>query len=143
MTPLSLPTDDDVRAVYHQGKDAVVALFSELRTMIRQLEARIQALEDQLAKNSGNSGKPPSSDGLRKPRPQTRSVQTPSGKPRGGQPGHTGQTLQAVAQPDQVRVHRVTRCARCQTSLEQVAPNDSEKRPVPLHPARTHQPTPG
>src|SRR3970040_2288602 len=116
MTPLPLPTDDEVRAVYRQGEDAVVALFSELRAMIRQLEARIQALEDQLAKNSGNSGKPPSSDGLPKPPPQ--SPRDPSGKPTGGQPGHPGQTLQAVAQPDHVRVHRVPTCARCHTSLE-------------------------
>lgn len=128
MTPLPLPTDDDVRAVYRQGEDAVVALFSELRAMIRQLEARIQALEDQLAKHSGNSGKPPSSDGLRKPRPQT--LRTPSGKPSGGQLGHTGQTLQAVSQPDHVRVHRVTACAHCHTSLESVVPSDYDKRQV-------------
>jgi len=128
MTPLPLPSDDDVRAVYRQGEDAVVGLFSEMRAMIRQLEARIQALEDQLAKNSSNSGKPPSSDGLRKPRPQ--SLRTPSGKPSGGQPGHAGQTLQAVAQPDHVRVHRVTTCERCHTSLEPVAPRDYEKRQV-------------
>jgi transposase len=128
MTPLPLPSDDDVRAVYRQGEEAVVALFSELRAVIRQLEARIQALEDQLAKNSRNSGKPPSSDGLRKPRPH--SVRMPRGKPSGGQPGHAGQTLQAVAQPDQVRVPRVTSCQRCQASLESVTPRDYEKRQV-------------
>ena len=128
MTPLPLPTDDDVRAIYHQGEEAVVALFSEWSAVIRQLEARIQALEDQLAKNSGNSGKPPSSDGLRKPHPQ--SLRVPSGKSSGGQPGHAGQTLQAVAQPHHVRVHPVTRCERCQTSLAQVAPSDYDKRQV-------------
>src|SRR3989337_2375215 len=98
MTPLPLPTDDDVRAVYRQGEEAVVAFFGELRAVIRQLEARVQALEDQLAKNSGNSRKPPSSDGLKKPRPRSR--RTRSGKATGGQPGHPGQTLQAVARPD-------------------------------------------
>ena len=128
MTPLPLPSDEDVRAVYRQGEDAVVALFSELRAVIRQLEARIQALEDQLAKNSSNSGKPPSSDGLRKPPPQ--SLRVPSGKPSGGQPGHAGQTLQAVTQPHQVRVHPVTRCEHCRASLETVAPSDYEKRQV-------------
>jgi len=127
MTPSPLPTDEDVRVVYRQGEDAVVALFSELRAVIRQLEARIQALEDQLAKNS-TSGKPPSSDGPRKPRPQ--SLRTPRGKPSGGQPGHAGQTLQAVAQPHQVRAHRVTRCEHGRASLETVAPSDYEKRQV-------------
>ena len=130
MTPLPLPTDDDVRALYRQGEEAVVALFGELRAMIRQLEARIQALEDQLAKNSSNSGRPPSSDGLRKPRPQTRSVRRPSDKPSGGQLGHAGQTLQAVAQAHQVRVHRVTRCEHCRASLETVAPRTYAKRQV-------------
>ncbi len=128
MTSLPLPTDDDVRVTYRQGEEAVVVLFSELRAVIRQLEARIQALEDQLAKNSSNSGKPPSSDGLQKPHPQ--SLRTPTGKPRGGQPGHTGQTLQAVAEPHHVRVHPVTRCAHCRASLETVAPSDYEKRQV-------------
>ena len=76
MTPLPLPSDNDVRAIYHQGEEAVVALFREGCAVIRQLEARIQALEDQLAKNSGNSSKPPSSDGLRKPHSQ--SLRAPS-----------------------------------------------------------------
>src|SRR3990170_7592280 len=105
MTPLPLPTDDDVRAVYRQGEEAVVAFFGELRAVIRQLEARVQALEDQLAKNSGNSGKPPSSDGLSKPRP--RSLRESSGKPTGGQPGHPGHTLKAVERPQHIRVHAV------------------------------------
>ena len=128
MTALPLPTDDDVRAVYRQGEDGVVALVSELRAAIGQLETRIQALEDQVAKNSSNSGKPPSSDGLRKPR--SRSVRTSSGKSSGGQPGHAGQTLPPSASPDQIQVHRVIQCAHCQTSLAQVAPTDYEKRQV-------------
>jgi len=135
MSPLPLPTDDDVRTAYRQGEEAVVALVNELRIAIRQLEARIQALEDQLSKNSRNSSKPPSSDGLKKPKP--RSLRPSSGKPSGGQPGHAGHTLQAVEHPQHVQVHPVTRCEHCQANLEQVPPSDHEKRQVfdvpPVH----------
>ncbi len=63
MTPSQLPTHEQVQAAYQQGEDAMLALVDGLLTVIRLLEARVQALEDQLAKNSQNSSKPPSSDG--------------------------------------------------------------------------------
>jgi transposase len=128
MTLLPLPSDDEVRAVYRQGEDAVVARFGELRAMIRQLETRVQALEDQLAKNSRNSGQPPSSDGLRKPR--TQSLRTRSGKPSGGQPGHVGDTLRAVESPDHVEVHAVSDCEQCHAALTTVAVQGYEPRQV-------------
>jgi transposase len=128
MTLLPLPSDDEVRAVYRQGEDAVVTLFDELRSMIRQLETRVQALEDQVAKNSRNSGQPPSSDGLRKPRPQ--SLRARSGKSSGGQPGHVGDTLRAVEAPDQVEIHGVTECEQCHTPLTTVAVQGYEARQV-------------
>lgn len=128
MTLLPLPTDDEMRAIYRQGEDAVVARFGELCAMIRQLETRVQALEDQVAKNSRNSGQPPSSDGLRKPR--TQSLRARSGKSRGGQPGHVGDTLRAVESPDHVEVHGVTECEQCHTPLTPVAVQGYEPRQV-------------
>jgi transposase len=118
MKPQQLPTHDDIRAAYHQGEEAVIELFDQLIAVILALTERVQQLEDQIAKNSSNSSKPPSSDGLRKP--QTRSLRRPSGKKSGGQSGHKGHTLKAVANPDHIYVHKVSHCRYCRNSLDHV-----------------------
>lgn len=85
----------------------------QLEATVQRLEARIRDLESQLAKNSRNSGKPPSSDGLAKPCPQNLRPRTD--RRPGGQPGHVGRTLQPVPKPDRVVRHRLERCpcGRC------------------------------
>jgi transposase len=120
-----MPSREDIHQAYVQGEEAVVALFEQT---IVQLAERVQALEDQLAKNSRNSGKPPSSDGLKKPAP--RSLRRPSGRKSGGQPGHRGRTLKPVENPQHKKVHQVTQCAQCQASLEDVAASEHVKRQV-------------
>jgi transposase len=124
MEPLRLPSDEEIGAAYDQGKEAVIALFHQT---LGKLAERVQRLEDQIAKNSGNSSKPPSSDGLKK---KPKSLRQKSGKKSGGQPGHSGHTLKAVAKPDHIRVHRVKRCCHCQANLEEVGVQDCERRQV-------------
>jgi transposase len=127
MEPLKLPTEEETRAAIHQGEDATVALISSLIQIIAIQAARIQALEDQLAKNSSNSGKPPSGDGLKK-FSRNRSLRQPSGKKSGAQPGHPGHRLEMSTHPDRVERHAVHCCAHCQASLEQVQVVHLEKR---------------
>ena len=67
---------------------------------IDKMEKRITDLERQLAKNSRNSSKPPSSDGLKKGKKKTKSLRKKGGKKSGGQKGHEGQTLRQVEKPD-------------------------------------------
>lgn len=82
---------------------------------IKQLEKRLEKLEAQLSKNSTNSSKPPSSDGLKKPKPKSRREK---GKRKsGGQQGHKGKTLEMVATPDKIVRHTVAVCAGCQADL--------------------------
>ena len=119
---------EEIREIYRQGEEAVVALIQQIIATNRALEARVQALEDQLAKNSRNSGKPPSSDGYNKPAPK--SLRKRHGRKSGGQPGHPGNTLKAVEQPDRIEVHQVMECQHCHGSLEDVRPEGHEQRQV-------------
>jgi transposase len=126
MTPHDLPTPEQVQAVYEQGEEATIALVTQLIAVIQNLEARVQTLEDQLTKNSGNSSKPPSSDGLTKPRPHN--LRTASGKRPGGQPGHPGHTLEMAEQPQHLCVHSVTSCQRRLTLMTGVVGAGARER---------------
>lgn len=92
-----------------------------LREQVTLLLGRVRDLEARLAKDSHNSGKPPSSDGLaRQPRPRrTKSLRTPSGKTAGGQVGHRGAPLRLVAtdQAGGVVEQRPAVCAACHQEL--------------------------
>ena len=127
MTKLKID-EKEIRAAYLQGEEAIVELFMRMSSMIDVLAARVQELEDRLAKNSGNSSKPPSSDGYTKPAPK--SLRKRHGRKSGGQPGHAGFTLKAVPSPDYIEVHRVKQCDHCHVALEEVEAGGHEKRQV-------------
>ena len=96
---------------------ALQAQNVELRVTIAAQNARIADLERQLGLNSGNSGKPPSSDGLKKQPARVSSLRERSGKKTGGQKGHPGKTLSRTATPDATVDHFPEVCAGCGGSL--------------------------
>jgi len=110
------------------AKPALIELILTLQRALVAQAVELQALRDQVAKNSRNSGKPPSSDGLKKPR--TRSQRKKSGQQSGGQPGHPGQTLIMTETPDHLAEHPATTCPHCTTDLSNVAPWRHERRQV-------------
>ena len=100
-----------------------------LMTQVQGLVTKVQQLEARLAKDSSNSSKPPSSDGLGK-KPKTSSLRGKSGRKPGGQSGHTGRTLERVLNPDYVEIYSPETCEHCQNNLSQVAATDIETRQV-------------
>ena len=125
MTPMTDFTSDQLADL---DKETLIVIILKLRQMIAKQASQIQELQDQLAKNSQNSGKPPSSDGLKKPR--TRSLRKKKGRRSGGQPGHKGHTLEMVEEPDHIVIHSVQSCSHCRADLNQIEPDGMEKRQV-------------
>jgi len=97
-------------------REELIALIKAQAAQIAALEARVAELERQLGLNSRNSGKPPSSDGLKKP-PRVTSLRKPSDKPSGGQKGHKGETLERVAKPDAIVDHYPSSCTGCHAAV--------------------------
>jgi transposase len=88
----------------------------DLITLLLAQEARIAELERRLGLDSSNSGKPPSSDGLKKP-PRVGSLRERSGKKSGGQKGHRGETLRRSETPDAIIDHYPAACTECGAAL--------------------------
>ena len=112
----------DHPALSQLSKDDLIAL------LLAQGE-RIAELERRLGLNSGNSGKPPSSDGLKKP-VRISSLREKSGKKTGGQPGHPGKTLCQTETPDAIIDHFPETCAGCGKALNATMATDLSARQV-------------
>ncbi len=100
-------------------KEQLIELVLLSQDHLDELSQRVQELKDQVAKHSRNSSKPPSSDGLAKPK--TRSLRRSAGRKPGGQPGHAGHTLEMKAHPDSIERHRLDVCPHCTSDLSTVA----------------------
>lgn len=112
----------DLSRLSVEEKDALIlAQFEQLKQVerltatVQVLSTRVRELEARLGKDSHNSSKLPSSDGLAK---KPKSLRQSSGRKPGGQTGHEGTTLKRVATPDVIVQHPLPEhCERCGAHL--------------------------
>jgi transposase len=133
---IQIPSHEEIQAAFKRGEADVIALFDKVSQQIVELAKQlakqaeiIKELQAKAAKNSRNSGKPPSSDGYGKAN-KTESLRKTGVRSNGGQPGHTGSTLNAVETPDHTETHDQANCKNCQASLADVAVSGLEERQV-------------
>jgi transposase len=114
---ISIIERDDVHKAYQKGEDAVWVLVQEQNQTILKLAQALNELSSQIIKDSHNSGKPPSTDGLKKKPKHTESLRTISGKKPGREKGHVGQTLVQVENPKDTIPLSVQACTNCGNDL--------------------------
>jgi transposase len=123
----------DRTALEQLSKHDLIALMlaQEARHLAEMaaMQARIAELERRLGLNSSNSGKPPSSDGLKKP-VRVSSLREQSGKKTGGQKGHPGETLCRTETPDAIIDHYPSACAGCGAPLTEAMATGHAARQV-------------
>jgi transposase len=103
--------------LWEQTPLAVREYIRTLEARVAALAATVQQLLERLHQDSHNSSQPPSSDPPQTLRPRSRRV--PSGRKRGGQPGHQGQSraLVPIEDVDTVVPIKPQHCHRCQHPL--------------------------
>src|SRR5674476_203296 len=111
------------------SREELIALNQAQAAQIAALMARVAELERRLGLNSSNSGKPPSSDGMKKPA-RVASLRERSNKKPGGQKGHEGETLRQSADPDAIVDHFPSICSGCGGALTRGMAHDHAARQV-------------
>lgn len=99
-----------------------------LKVENKELKLRLEELEAKINKNSSNSSKPPSSDGLKK----IKNSREKSNNPTGGQIGHKGNTLEKIENPDEIidLKHKICNCG-CDLSNVQGKTQTSQVMEIP------------
>ena len=106
-------TEEFVRFLMKQNEEQS-ARIAELSAEIASLNQTIKELKEQLNKNSKNSSKLPSSDGLKKPAVnKNKSLRESSGKKQGAQEGHDGVHLSVISDPNHIENHMHSDCTGC------------------------------
>lgn len=112
------------------------ATIAAQQATINRLERRVVELERRLGMNSGNSSMPPSSDGPGQAPVQP--TKAPSGRKRGGQPGHAKRSrpLIPTAECDRVEHHRPHACPDCGAKLRGDDPQPRRHQVTDLPPVK-------
>lgn len=118
-----------MKALDALSREDLLQIIERQAERIARLETRITELERQVNKNSQNSHRPPSSDGLTKVR-RTKSERSSTTRSTGGQPGHPGHHLSFSLHPDVQEVHPLTNCPSCGDSLASLPIVGYQKRQV-------------
>jgi transposase len=108
-------------------------LIEELRETNDRLRDRVEKLEAERSRHSGNSSKPPSSDTVTQRAAQNARRSGWSKKPKGRvgkQAGTKGKHLAQVAAPDRVVRHAPAACPSCGDSLDDAAVVSVQRRQV-------------
>jgi transposase len=109
----------------------ILAELAELRRVVAVQAERIAQLERQLAADSTNSSRPPSSDAPWEKKPaKKRSARGRSGRKPGKQPGASSVSRSLVDDPDQTVVIEPQQCRECATPLADAAESGRERRQV-------------
>ena len=102
-------TREQLLSIAKIDPEVLVDIILSLQEQVQMLTQRVSKLEKQISKNSRNSSKPPSTDGINKPK-KTKSLRKKSDKKSGGQKGHKGHHLEKAEKPDTLlssRLHHV------------------------------------
>lgn len=121
---MSRPTYDQLAELVEQQAREI----TRWKARLLRRDARIAELERQLAATSRNSSNPSSSDGPARPAPK--SQRGKSGLTPGGQPGHRGEALSLVADPDEVLRHEPACCTGCGVGLVDAPEAGAARRQV-------------
>jgi len=113
----------DGLSIWRYAQRIIAVLLARIGT----LEAELREANRRLGLNSENSGKPPSSDGLKR---RTVSLREPGTRSTGGQPGHDGTTMRWREKPDKTVVHKQEKCPYCSHRLSDAMITGSDSRQV-------------
>ena len=119
-------TREDIVKLCETSSELMGALLLYLWDENQTLKQRVKELEARINQNSSNSGKPPSSDGYKKPNPK--SLRGKSGKQSGGQHGHKAHQLPLNETSDHVITYTQDVCEKCHFDLKNTLPLEEKIR---------------